>query len=260
MVCPFRRGHRPGGDELRGYRHDRSRGDREPPDPQHPGPGHQGRPHPVTAAIAASIVFAVVRLWPDVRSTLLALDPWTVAAAFVAALAAIAANVKAWQAVLHELDHDVPTVSAGQIYLVGRARQVPAGQRLGLRAADGAVAARRYPAGPVLRRLAHPRRALDDRRPPARPVRHPHPRRRRRRRGLGAAALAPVALICAIPPVLSRLVDLFLRILGRAGLNHRLRADRPAAGHGLVGRWPGRCSASTSGCSARASTGPPPRR
>ena len=32
-----------------------------------------------------------------------------------------------------------------------------------------------------------------------------------------------MALICAIPPVLSRLVDLFLRILGRAGLGHRLR-------------------------------------
>ncbi|MFP5372546.1 MAG: UPF0104 family protein, partial [Actinomycetes bacterium] len=39
----------------------------------------------------------------------------------------------------------------------------------------------------------------------------------------GAAILAPVAVICAIPPVLSRLVDLFLRVLGRAGLGHPFR-------------------------------------
>ena len=39
----------------------------------------------------------------------------------------------------------------------------------------------------------------------------------------GAALPAPVAVICAIRPVLSRLVDIFLRVLGRAGLNHRLR-------------------------------------
>jgi uncharacterized membrane protein YbhN (UPF0104 family) len=177
----------------------------------------------VSAAIAASIVYAVIKLWPDVRDTLLSLNIWTVAASFVVALAAIAANVKAWQAVLHELDHDVPTVAAGQIYLVGGLGKYLPGSvwafvlqmELSLRA--GIPRARSFAASLILVGLSTTAALV---------------------LGLfgiptlvgvggaavwGAAALAPIALICAIPPVLSRLVDLFLRILGRGGLNHRLR-------------------------------------
>lgn len=177
----------------------------------------------VTLAIAASIVYAVVRLWPDVRSTLLSLNGWTLAGSFLAALAAIAANVKAWQAVLHELDHEVPTVSAGQIYLVGQLGKYLPGSvwafvlqmELSLRA--GIPRARSFAASLMLVGLSTTAALL---------------------LGLfgiptlvevggaavwGAAVLAPIAVICAIPPVLSRLVDIFLRVLGRAGLNHRLR-------------------------------------
>ena len=177
----------------------------------------------ITLAIAASIVYAVVRLWPDVRSTLLSLNGWTLAGSFLAALAAIAANVKAWQAVLHELDHDVPTVRAGQIYLVGQLGKYLPGSvwafvlqmELSLRA--GIPRARAFAASLMLVGLSTTAALL---------------------LGLfgiptlvevggaavwGAALLAPVAVICAIPPVLSRLVDIFLRVLGRAGLNHRLR-------------------------------------
>jgi glycosyltransferase 2 family protein len=174
-------------------------------------------------AIAASIVYAVNRLWADVRDTLLALNGWTIAASFVAALGAIAANVKAWQAVLRELDHEVATVEAGQIYLVGQLGKYLPGSvwafllqmELSLRA--GIPRARSFAASLVLVGLTTTAALV---------------------LGLfaiptlvevggaavwGAAVLAPVALVCAIPPVLSRLVDLFLRILGRAGLNHRLR-------------------------------------
>ena len=177
----------------------------------------------ITLAIAASITYAVVRLWPDVRSTLLSLNGWTLAGSFLAALAAIAANVKAWQAVLHELDHEVPTVSAGQIYLVGQLGKYLPGSvwafvlqvELSLRA--GIPRARAFAASLMLVGLSTTAALL---------------------LGLfgiptlvevggaavwGAAVLAPVAVICAIPPVLSRLVDIFLRVLGRAGLNHRLR-------------------------------------
>ena len=177
----------------------------------------------ITLAIAASIVYAVVRLWPDVRETLLRLNGWTLAGSFLAALAAIAANVKAWQAVLHELDHEVPTVSAGQIYLVGQLGKYLPGSvwafllQMELSVRAGIPRARSFAASLVLVGLATTAALV---------------------LGLfaiptlvevggaavwGAAVLAPVALICAIPPVLSRLVDLFLRILGRAGLNHRLR-------------------------------------
>jgi uncharacterized membrane protein YbhN (UPF0104 family) len=177
----------------------------------------------VTAAIAASIVYAVVRLWPDVKDTLLALNVWTVAASFVVALAAIAANVKAWQAVLHELEYDVPTVAAGQIYLVGGLGKYLPGSvwafvlqmELSLRA--GIPRARSFAASLILVGLSTTAALL---------------------LGLfgiptlvhvggaavwGAAVLAPVALICAIPPVLSRLVDIFLRVLGRGRLGHKLR-------------------------------------
>jgi hypothetical protein len=177
----------------------------------------------VTVGIAVSIVYAVVRLWPDVRHTLLSLNGWTLAASFGAALAAIAANVKAWQAVLHELDHDVPTVAAGRIFLIGGLGKYLPGSvwafvlqmELSLRA--GIPRARSFAASLILVGLSSTAALV---------------------LGLfgipnlvdvggaavwGAAALAPVALICAIPPVLSRLVDIFLRVLGRAGLGHRLR-------------------------------------
>jgi uncharacterized membrane protein YbhN (UPF0104 family) len=177
----------------------------------------------VAVAIAASIVYAVVRLWPDVRDTFATLNAWTVVGSFAAALLAIAANVKAWQAVLHELDHDVPTLTAGRIYLVGQLGKYLPGSvwafvlqmELSLRA--GVPRARSFAASLVLVGMSTTAALV---------------------LGLfgiptlvdvggaavwGAAALAPIALVCAIPPVLSRLVDLFLRILGRAGLGHRLR-------------------------------------
>src|SRR4051794_6282959 len=223
MVCPFRRGHRPGGDNYVAIDTTVRVETVSPPTRNTRALVIKTARILVSAAIAASIVYAVVRLWPDVRSTLLALNPWTVAAAFVAALAAIAANVKAWQAVLHELDHDVSTVSAGQIYLVGGLGKYLPGSvwafvlqmELSLRA--GIPRARSFAASLVLVGMSTTAALV---------------------LGLfgiptlvdvggaavwGAAALAPIALVCAIPPVLSRLVDLFLRILGRAGLGHRLR-------------------------------------
>jgi hypothetical protein len=47
------------------------------------------------------------------------------------------------------------------------------------------------------------------------------------------AVLAPLALLCAVPPVLSRLVDTFLRLLRKPRLGHRLSA----AGLLRVGGW-----------------------
>jgi uncharacterized membrane protein YbhN (UPF0104 family) len=177
----------------------------------------------VTLAIAASITYAVVRLWPDVRHTFATLNVWTIVGSFAAALLAIGVNVKAWQAVLHELGHDVPTIAAGRIYLVGQLGKYLPGSvwafvlqmELSLRA--GIPRARSFAASLVLVGMSTTAALV---------------------LGLfgiptlvdvggaavwGAAVLAPIALICAIPPVLSRLVDLFLRILGRAGLGHRLR-------------------------------------
>lgn len=178
----------------------------------------------VTLAIAASITYAVVKLWPDVRHTFASLSIPTIVGSFLFALAAIAANVKAWQAMLRELDHDLPTVTVGQIFLVGQLGKYLPGSvwafvlQMELSRRAGVPRARSFAASLVLVGLSTTAALV---------------------LGLfgiptlvevggaavwGVAILAPIALICAIPPVLSRLVDLFLRILGRSRLGHRLRA------------------------------------
>ena len=223
MVCPFRRGHRPGGDNYVAIDTTVRVETVSPPTRSTRALLIKSARILVSAAIAASIVYAVVRLWPEVRSTLLALNPWTVAAAFVAALAAIAANVKAWQAVLHELDHDVSTVLRGRsTWSAGSASTSPAASgpsccRWSCRCAPASRA-------PV----PSPRRSSSSGSPPPPPSSSacsgsPTLVGVGGAAVWGAAVLAPVALICAIPPVLTRLVDIFLRVLGRAGLNHRLR-------------------------------------
>jgi len=176
----------------------------------------------ISVAIAASIVYAVVRLWPDVRQTFASLDIWTLLASFVVALAAVGANVKAWQAVLTELDHDVSTVAAGRIYLLGQLGKYLPGSvwafvvqmELSLRA--GIPRARGFAGSLVLVGLSTTAALL---------------------LGLlgipvlvqvggaavwAVAVLAPLALVCAVPPVLSRLIDTFLRLLRKPRLNHRL--------------------------------------
>jgi len=177
----------------------------------------------IVCAVAASIGYAVVSLWSDVRDTFLALDPWAIAGALVAALAAIGANVKAWQAVLRELDHDVSTVAAGRMYLVGQLGKYLPGSvwafvmqvELSLRA--GIPRARSFAASLVLIGMSTTAALLLGLM--GLPSLH----------AVGGAAiwaavaLVPIALVCAVPPVLSRLVDLFLRLLRKGGLNHRLR-------------------------------------
>jgi glycosyltransferase 2 family protein len=177
----------------------------------------------IAVAIAGSIAYAAVRLWPDVRDTFANLDVWTLLASFAVALTAIAANVKAWQAVLTELGHEVPAVVAGRIYLVGQLGKYLPGSvwafvlqvELSLRA--GIPRARSFAGSLILVGLSTTAALV---------------------LGLlglpvlvevggaavwAVAVLAPVAVVCAVPPVLTRLVDTLLRILRKPGLDHRLR-------------------------------------
>jgi hypothetical protein len=174
----------------------------------------------VTVAIAASIGFAVAELWPDVRSTLVALQPGTVVASMALALAGMSATVMAWHAVLHELDHDVPITESGRIYLVGQLGKYLPGSvwaivlqmELALRA--HIPRARSFAASLVLIGLSTTAAVIVG------------------LAGLPAlaeatsplvwliAALVPIALVCASPPVLSKLVDLLLRLLRRPGIQH----------------------------------------
>lgn len=178
----------------------------------------------LTLGIAASITYAVITLWPDVRDTFFALDAWTLVASFAAALAAIAANVKAWQAVLHELDHDVSTASAGRIYLVGQLGKYLPGSvwafvmqmELSLRA--GIPRARSFAASLILVGMSTTASLVLGL------MGLPSLREVGGWAVWAPAILAPIAVVCAVPPVLSKLVDLFLRLLGRSRLNHKLSA------------------------------------
>lgn len=174
----------------------------------------------VTVAIAVSIGFAVAELWPDVRSTLQSLRPGTVLASMALAIAGMCATVMAWHAVLHELDHEVPVVESGRILLVGQLGKYLPGSlwaivlqmELALRA--HIPRARSFAASLVLIGLSTTAALTVG------------------LMGLPAlaaattpyvwliAALVPVSLVCASPPVLSRLVDLLLRLLRRPGIRH----------------------------------------
>lgn len=174
----------------------------------------------VTAAIAVSIGFVVVELWSDVRSTLLSLQPGTLVASMGLALAGMSATVMAWHAVLRELDHDVPITESGRIYLVGQLGKYLPGSvwaivlqmELALRA--HIPRARSFAASLVLVGLSTTAAVIVG------------------LAGLPAlaaatsplawltAGLVPIALVCASPPVLSRLVDLLLRVLRRPGIRH----------------------------------------
>lgn len=178
----------------------------------------------LSLAIAASITYFVVQLWPEVEPYLASLSAPIIIGSLLAALAGMAANVMAWHAVLRELDHDVPVLESGRIYLVGQLGKYLPGSvwafvmQMELSRRAGVPRARAFAGSLVLVGLSTTAAVLVG------------------ILGIPAlvdaggsavwaiAALAPIALVCALPPVLSRLVDLFLRILRRPGLGHRLTA------------------------------------
>jgi len=176
----------------------------------------------VFLAIAASIGYAIYTLWPDVRDTLLSLNPWSVGLSLLVAMVAMCANVMAWHAVLRELDHRVSVVESGRIFLVGQLGKYLPGSiwafvlQMELARRAGIPRARAFAASVILVGIATTTAlVLGLMGLPA-------------LREVGGAAvgsvlaLIPVALICALPPVLSRLVNIFLRLLRRDPLGHRL--------------------------------------
>ncbi|MER5705236.1 lysylphosphatidylglycerol synthase domain-containing protein [Micromonospora sp. NPDC002296] len=187
----------------------------------------------VIAAIAAGMIWSVVNQWPDVRQTWLGLAWSSVLLAVLAVLAGMFANSMAWRAAAEDLEHKVSVPAALRICMVGQlgkyipgsvwayVLQMELGRRAGLPRARaflatlvalglGVVAA--LGVGLLsLPALLDATTATDSEY--AEPVRV----------ALWIVAiLFPIALICAIPAVLTRLIQLVLKVLRREPLHHKL--------------------------------------
>ena len=177
----------------------------------------------VTAALLAAVAYAAVDQWSQVRSTIASIAWPSLVLALLAALAGIAANVRAWHAVLGGLGQRVGVVESGRFFLVGQlgkylpgsvwafVLQMELAKRAGVPRAIGF-------AGMLITIGISTTTALLI-----------------GLFGLPALlavggvvpwvvlALAPVAVVCVLPPVLTRLVDLTLRLLRRRQLSVTLR-------------------------------------
>ncbi|MGK5677370.1 lysylphosphatidylglycerol synthase domain-containing protein, partial [Micromonospora sp. URMC 106] len=187
----------------------------------------------VIAAIAAGMTWSVVSQWPDVRQTWLDLAWPSVVLAVLAVLAGMFANSMAWRAAAEDLEHRVSVPAALRICMVGQlgkyipgsvwayVLQMELGRRAGLPRARaflatlvalglGVVAA----LGVGLLSLPSLLDATAETGAEyAEPVRVAL---------YIVAVLFPIALICAIPPVLTRLIQLVLKVLRRPPLQHKL--------------------------------------
>ncbi|GAA2956742.1 MULTISPECIES: lysylphosphatidylglycerol synthase transmembrane domain-containing protein [Microbacterium] len=178
------------------------------------------------ALIVAVVVFAVwyfVRMWDPVRSALLEMNGWWVGASFVVLLAGLMCNVVVWTTLLDGLGHPVPFVRGAQIMLVGQlgkyvpgsvwayVLQMELGRQYGIARARVLVTSL-YAAGIgvvcslVIGAVALPQIAAGH------------------EQLLWLFALLPVGLVCLLPPVMTFLANLALRIFRRPPLEHRVRA------------------------------------
>src|SRR5262245_20752267 len=188
----------------------------------------------VILGIAGRLASGVVSRWPWVQRSWLGLAWQSVVLAVLAALAGMFANSMAWRAAARDLEHTVSVPAALRILMVGQlgkyipgsiwayVLQMELGRRAGLPRARsflatlvtvglGVVSALGLGVLSLPQLLDVANADVDY----ARPVRIAL---------IIAAALFPVAVVCAIPAVLTRLIRLALRILRRPPLHHRLTA------------------------------------
>lgn len=185
----------------------------------------------VAVLIAGFLAYAIVNMWPDVRRTWATLAWPSVALALVAVLAGFCANTMAWRAAVSDLECRVGVVDAGRIQFVGNlAKYLPGSvwsvvlqMELGRRA--GLPRARAFLASLVAMGLGITASLLVG------TLALPSLLGATGRAGYGdgvrvglyvLAVLVPVALVCSIPWVLTRLVQLVLRLLRRRPLTHEL--------------------------------------
>ena len=176
------------------------------------------------AAVLAAVAYTVIGSWKDIRDYLFDLAWQSVLLAFAAAFAGMAANIMAWRSIVTQLDSPVTITTAARITLLGNlakylpgsvwsyVAQMELGKRAGIPRARAFIASLiavglSTTASLILGALAIPALAASDEGKPFVPI---------------VIALIPIALTCAHPKILTRLVELFLKIVRKPPLGHAI--------------------------------------
>ncbi|MGF7123348.1 lysylphosphatidylglycerol synthase transmembrane domain-containing protein [Rhodococcus sp. BE178] len=176
----------------------------------------------VTVAIVVAIGFAVKSQWTEVRGTIHDLSWWSLVASTVFIFLGMGAAVRAWQHTLGALEQPIPAFDAARCYLVGQlgkylpgsvwafVLQTELARRAGVSGAAAFITVLvtvglSTTSALLVGLLGLP--ALFQIGTPA---------------AVAVIALVPIALICAYPPVLTRLVNIALKVLRRAPLQRPL--------------------------------------
>ena len=187
----------------------------------------------VIAAIGAGMVWSVVDQWPQVRATWLGLAWSSVLLSVLAALAGMVANTMAWRAAVDDLGQRVSVSAALRICLVGQlgkyipgsiwayVLQVELGKRAGLPRARAFLATLITVGLGVTTALGVGLLSLPSLRKATDIADFSYAESVRVALWI-VVILFPIALICAIPRVLTVLVQLALRLLRRSSLQRRL--------------------------------------
>ncbi|WP_072806044.1 lysylphosphatidylglycerol synthase transmembrane domain-containing protein [Rhodococcoides yunnanense] len=172
----------------------------------------------VAVAIGVAIVVAVRSQWSEVSGTLSSLSVWSLVLSGVFVFLGMGAAVRAWQHALGSLHYPIPAFDAARAYLVGQLGKYLPGsvwafilqaelvRRAGVSRAAAFTAVLvtvglSTTSALVVGLLGLP--ALFDISTAAAVI---------------VIALVPIALVCAYPPVLTKLVNIALKVLRRAPL------------------------------------------
>ncbi|MEV4410528.1 lysylphosphatidylglycerol synthase domain-containing protein [Catellatospora sp. NPDC049609] len=187
----------------------------------------------VVVTIVAGIAWSIVSQWPQVRDTWLGLAWESVALSVAAALAGMFANSMAWRAAATDLEHKLSVPAALQICMVGQlgkyipgsvwayVLQMELGKRAGLPRARAFLATLVALGLTVTAALALGLLSLPSLLSAAEHTDSEYAGSVRVALYI-VAVLVPVALVCSIPAVLTRLVQLALKVLRRPPLQRRL--------------------------------------
>ncbi|MEV0947168.1 lysylphosphatidylglycerol synthase transmembrane domain-containing protein [Rhodococcus sp. NPDC049939] len=182
----------------------------------------------VTLAIVVAVGVAVKSQWSEVRDTITNLNWWALAGSAVFIFLGMGAAVRAWQHALGALEHPIPAFDAARCYLVGQLGKYLPGsvwafvlqtelvRRAGVSRANGFVAVLVTVGLSITSALVVGLLAL------------PALFQISTFAAVAVIVLVPVALVCCYPPVLTRLVNLALRILRRAPLQRQLTLHKIA--------------------------------
>ncbi|MFU8849843.1 lysylphosphatidylglycerol synthase domain-containing protein [Micromonospora sp. SL1-18] len=207
----------------------------------------------VIAAIAVGMVWSLISQWPQVRSTWQGLAWQAVVLSVLAALAGMVANTMAWRAAAADLEHRVSVPAALRICLVGQlgkyipgsvwayVLQVELSKRAGLPRARAFLATLVTLGLGVTAALGLGLLSLPSLREAAAGADDTYAESVRVALWI-VAVLFPVALVCAVPRVLTALIQVALRVLRRPRLAHQLTwlgvlrvVGWSAVGYGLFG-------------------------